>query len=283
MNFSVDNVKRNTRWLVCAFLGIFHFVILAMNTIAAFVDMGKKSESEGLSGYETLGEATLDSGLDGGAFLFICQLFVLIAAIAMLIAAAVIIIKEFMGVSIPDAFGPVKLKTVGGIIHLAYAALHILLLISIIVVCIANTESEEFLGETYTMGVRPAFGFILSFILSIGSFVGLYFLEKLVPGFKGDGAASAKVAYACESCGTSAKKGAAFCSKCGGKVVARVTPAATATHYCSKCGATAAEGAAFCSKCGGAVVKNDVPTCPNCGAIVKEGAVFCGGCGTKLQ
>lgn len=283
MNFSVDNVKRNTRWLACAFLGIFHFVILAMNTIAAFVEMGKKSESEGISGYDTLGEAILESELDGGVFLFICQLFILIAAIAMLIAAAVIIIKEFFGVAIPDSFGPVKLKTVGNITHLAYAALHVLLLIAVIVVCVANTESEEFLGETWTMGYRPAFGFFLSFILSIGSFVGLYFLEKLVPGFKGDGAASAKVAYACEACGEGAKKGAAFCSKCGGKVVARVTPAATATHYCSKCGATAAEGAAFCAKCGGAVVKNDIPTCPNCGAIVKEGAMFCGGCGTKLQ
>ncbi len=283
MNFTVDDVKRNTRWLVCAFLGIFHFVILAMNTIAAFAKSGGKSESQGFSGYETLGETLLDSELDGGVFLFICQLFILIAAIAMLIAAAVIIIKEFFGVSIPDSFGPVKLKSIGNITYFAYAALHILLLIAVIVVCIANGETEKFLGQTYKTGVRPAFGFFFSLILSIGSFVGLYFLEKKVPGFTGEGTSSAKIAYVCESCGTSAKKGAAFCTKCGGKVVTRVTPAATATHYCSKCGATASAGAGFCAKCGGAVVENDIPKCPNCGAIVKEGAAFCGVCGNKLQ
>lgn len=283
MNFTVDNVKRNTRWLVCAFLGVFHFVILAMNTIAAFAKMGGKSESQGFSGYETLGETLLDSKLDGGVFLFICQLFILIAAIAMLIAAAVIIIKEFFGVNIPASFGPIKLKTVGNITHLVYAALHILLFIAIIVVCIANGETEKFLGQTYKTGVRPAFGFFFSLILSIGSFVGLYFLEKKVSGFSGESVSSAKVEYVCESCGTSAKKGAAFCSACGGKVVTRVTPAAAATHYCSKCGATALAGASFCVKCGGAVVENDTPKCPNCGNIIKEGAVFCGVCGSKLQ
>ena len=26
MNFTVDNLKHNLRWLVCSFLGLFHFV-----------------------------------------------------------------------------------------------------------------------------------------------------------------------------------------------------------------------------------------------------------------
>lgn len=277
MNFTVDNLKHNLRWLVCSFLGLFHFVIMAMSVVSVRALI----VSQGISVYELFGNGS--KLITAGGLLVFTEILILVSVILMLAASCVIILREMFAINIPSHFGPISLNNIGKICHLAYGATNVQLLISAIVVLVANMGLLK--------SVSPAFGCYLSILLSVGSVVGFYFLEKYVPAFapvcndipKKVAAPAPNVKYVCEACGESASQDAAFCSKCGGKVVACVTPAPNVTHYCSKCGATAAATSAFCGKCGGAVVANNIPTCPNCGAIVKEGAAFCGSCGTKLQ
>ena len=59
----------------------------------------------------------------------------------------------------------------------------------------------------------------------------------------------------CRQCGSELKEGAAFCSKCGYKVVNQADekieiPPPVIGTVCSKCGAPLKEGAAFCNACG---------------------------------
>lgn len=63
----------------------------------------------------------------------------------------------------------------------------------------------------------------------------------------------------CKQCGNKLKEGAAFCSKCGYKIVnqtnetVEISPPVTGT-VCSKCGAPLKKGAAFCNACGASVI-----------------------------
>lgn len=52
---------------------------------------------------------------------------------------------------------------------------------------------------------------------------------------------------------------------------------------CERCGAEQPREAAFCSRCGNRLIPEDAALCPNCGSVIQEGALFCTNCGTKLQ
>ena len=63
----------------------------------------------------------------------------------------------------------------------------------------------------------------------------------------------------CRQCGSELKEGAAFCSKCGYKVVNQADekieiPPPVIGTVCSKCGAPLKEGAAFCNACGASAI-----------------------------
>ena len=107
----------------------------------------------------------------------------------------------------------------------------------------------------------------------------------------------------CRQCGSELKEGAAFCSKCGYKVVNQadekieISPPVIGT-VCSKCGAPLKEGAAFCNACGASTapavempgqaavsLENSTPKvsslCSKCGAPLKEDTAFCNACGAS--
>lgn len=278
MNFSINNVKANLRSLVCAFLGLFQFVLLAIPYAAAYMSYGDETESRGFSGYQVLGDEM--GGADAGFLATLFQILAFICGIVLLLSAAYLLVKAFFGVDMPDQFGPVSAAKVRDFALMGYAGTNVLLFVSLIIISLAN--SEEMFGVE--MGVSLGFGIFLAIILSVGAFVALKVLEQKMPQLFEAGAPATQ--FVCEQCGASAKKGAAFCAKCGGKVIETLP----VTYACEQCGASAKKGVAFCSKCGGKIVANTAApaapaaaaVCPQCGAALKDGAAFCTTCGCKI-
>lgn len=52
---------------------------------------------------------------------------------------------------------------------------------------------------------------------------------------------------------------------------------------CERCGAEQSKDAAFCSRCGNRLVPEDVLQCPRCRTILPEGTAFCTNCGAKIR
>lgn len=281
----MDILKKNYKAFTAAFLGLFHFILLAIPFVSAFVKMTGMSQSKGVSGYICLGSQMGE--LKVGVFLLIAQILFLVAAIGLLLIGAYMLLSSFLGdqLNLPQSFGPISPTYLYTWIHLGYAATGILMFLATVVVSIANTQS----GEYYSAGISIGIGSILGFVLSAGSFVGVFLLEK--NGIMGNGGASQsggprrveavpRVRFACSQCGQTAQRGSAFCSKCGGKVV-EVVPT---KPVCVACGAPAKRGDAFCSLCGGKVeeVAQTKPVCESCGAPAKKGDAFCSLCGGKI-
>lgn len=281
----MDILKKNYKAFTAAFLGLFHFILLAIPFVSAFVKMSGMSQSQGVSGYTCLGSHMGE--LSGGVFLLIAQILFLIAAIGLLLIGAYMLLSAFLGdkINLPESFGPISPTYLYTWIHLGYAAAGVLMFLATVIVSIANTQSAEY----YSAGIAIGFGSILGFLLSVGSFVGVFLLEK--KGIMGNCGASQsggprrveavpRVRFACSQCGQTAQRGSAFCSKCGGKVV-EVVPT---KPVCVACGAPAKRGDAFCSLCGGKVeeVAQTKPVCDSCGAPAKKGDAFCSLCGGKI-
>lgn len=285
----MDILKKNYKALTAAFLGLFHFILLAIPFASAFVKTVGYSKSEGVSGYICLGSQMGE--LKVGIFLQIAQILFLIAAIGLLLIGAYMLLSAFLGdkINLPQSFGPISPTYLYTWIHLGYAVTGILMFVATVVVSIANTKSQDFYGYTTSAGVAIGVGSILGFVLSVGSFVGVFLLEK--KGIMGNGGASQssgprrveavpRARFACSQCGQTAQRGSAFCSKCGGKVV-EVVPT---KPVCVACGAPAKRGDAFCSLCGGKIeeVAQTKPVCESCGAPAKKGDAFCSLCGGKI-
>ena len=281
MNIQLSTVKKNLRWIVCAFLGLFHWILLSFPYASLYASDGKNSEDILFSGYAIRNE--MFGLLDAAGIPAFFHLLNIILVIVMLLISIYILTKVFLGdlikkltkIELPDAIGPAKIKFVCNCCLLVYAVLNILVCIGLIIVCIANTQS--FRGAT--VGVAPGFGTFFSLVLSIGAIIGLKIVEEKFPEFKGGNIKK----YVCEACGEASKEGSAFCQKCGGKIV-EVAPAPKTTYICDGCGAKSKAGVAFCSKCGGKIVAHVEETyqCENCGASSKAGSAFCTKCGGKI-
>lgn len=86
----------------------------------------------------------------------------------------------------------------------------------------------------------------------------------------------------CSVCGAVSPTGAAFCGKCGSRLVA---PNSLGVRYCPRCGAECKKDAAFCGKCGNKLPEQEKPVdviCPACGAACDADAVVCTQCGRKF-
>lgn len=92
----------------------------------------------------------------------------------------------------------------------------------------------------------------------------------------------------CTNCGADVPNGAAFCIKCGTKVVSDLGAC------CKKCGAKLPENASFCTSCGSKIstltideqneiLDNSIVRCDNCGEPIEEGVLFCTNCGIKVE
>lgn len=272
----MDFVKKNFKGIVAAFLGLLHFVLLAFPFIGVFAKGMGMSETKNMSGYDCFGDA-MKAIETGGGFMQFALIVFLIVAIAMLLIGLYLLLASFLGnkIKLPtDVIG--KLCT---LIHMGYAGSSLLVLWAAIVVSIANTKTEEFMGITMTAGVSIGFGVIFAVLLAIGSCVAVWIIEK--KGLMGiSGAGETKSRFACVQCGEVAKKGSAFCCKCGGQVV-EIIPT---KPMCTVCGAPAKKGDVYCAKCGGKIEEIPLtkPVCEACGAPAKNDAKFCSLCGGKI-
>lgn len=272
-------VKNNLKAIVATFLGAFHFVLMAIPFISVFAKGMEGTESQGASGYKCFGA---ELGLiEAGGFMKFTLILFLIVAIALLLIGTYLLLISILGdkVNLPSSFGPVSAEKLCGWTHLGYAGTSILVLLAVIIVSIANTQSMDFLGYSVKTGITVGFGVIFGVLLAVGSVVGLWFIEKKnVLGTTG--AVATKSRFVCSQCGAAANKESAFCSKCGGKIVEEVPT----KPMCTACGAPAKKGDIFCSKCGGKVenIAMTKPVCESCGAPAKDDAVFCSWCGGKI-
>lgn len=280
MNFSVDNLKRNVKTLLCLFFGAFHFVFMAMPYVSAYAKMdGETQIGFKYNGYKAMSFERME-GIDLGGFLAFLQIVILIVAIIVLLIGIYSFLKEFCGTELPSQWGNIDVNKVVNIAIRVFNVLMVVLFVFYIIMWIANYESEEYFGYEISGGVRPAWGVVVYTILSIASFVSLIVLPKKVPGF---GDTSASVAgssyYVCSNCGSHCKASSKFCDKCGGQVVL------AKAYVCGNCGNTLPSAQSFCNKCGGRAVEvNAKPTyvCANCGTESKAKSGFCTVCGGKI-
>jgi len=286
MKISLEDVKKNLRWIVCAFLGLFHFILLSFPYASAFASYGKEKESMGFSGYAIMGDDFSEA--DAGFIASFFQTLTLICAVFLLILGAYILVNKFFGeiikktanIDLPLEFGAFKVKNVCNLTLFIYGVLNILVFLSILIVCMSNSQS----AFGIKVGISPSIGIFFALLLSIGGFFGLRYVEKKIPGFTD----MPLKKYACEKCGEPSATGVSFCTKCGGKIV-EIIPVPAPEYVCEACKAPSKPGVAFCSKCGGKIVeivpdpaKEISYVCDKCGAPSKEGAKFCTKCGGNI-
>ena len=280
MNFSLENVKGNLKGLVCAFLGLFHFIWMAIPYANLYMKSEDTKMNENFSGYDlfSFGSAKV------GFLVVLFQVLALIAAIVLLVSAAYLLVKAFVGIDLPEEFGPVSFTKVRDISMLAYAGANVLLFLSQIIVALANTYSIKNDFADMKLGIGLGFGIFWVVLLSAGAVAAFFVIEKKYPELL-EGGSFEKTVYVCDQCGASAKKGAAFCGACGGTVSEKII--LPTIFVCSGCGAKAKKGVAFCASCGGQVVEQIAPpptmfACSSCGAKAKKGVAFCSKCGGQI-
>ncbi len=246
-----NKLLSNLAYCFCAALGLLNFIFLAFPYAASFYSYdlgqwgGKSSGSEGISGYEVM---KLWDGGFGGVMSAIVQILLLILGIAMLAYGVYNLLKklDILAVDVlPEKYCSAvyaKLALYG------YAALNVLLLVFLIILCATNTESSSELGYTAKAGIRMGAGVFITLVFAAGAVVG----EKLLPAkLKLSEENAPKVSYSCSQCGKGVKKGVKFCPECGAPVVEKVTGGTV--YACAECGKKVKAGIKFCPECGGKI------------------------------
>lgn len=272
-------VKKNLKSLVAATLGLLHFILMALPFRAVKLQVISANKTS-VSGYKCL----TTGGITGGGFQIFCEVLALLAAIGLLALGGYLVVRAFLkNDKMPAGFGKLTFSKLMNFVHLGYAGSCFLVFVSCVIVSLANSSSAEAFGATVSLKVGLGIGVILLTLLSVGSVVALFILEKKGM-FAGDveepRKASVKITYACSQCGAPAAAGAAFCGNCGGKIKASLP----VEYACSQCGDPSDGTVAFCSKCGGQITAKPTPDhfCSNCGAPSTADSAFCGDCGGAI-
>ncbi len=243
-----NKLLSNLSYLLCAGLGLLHFILLAIPYGSAFVSYSVGgSYAEGFSGYKVMN--TWDFGFPGVMCSFI-QIIILIGAIAMLAYGVLGLLKAFDIVSVlPDEIGGFSVKKCGDYALFGYAGLNFLLFVFMAILSIANTEAEEIGGGTMKAGIGLGAGLFITLIIAAGGAVAVYFVPKKFP--VDDNAPV--VSYVCPQCGKKTKKSVNFCPDCGAEIEEKIE--IPAVYLCEECGKKVKKGINFCSDCGGRIVE----------------------------
>lgn len=268
-------LKKNLKSFVAATMGLLHFILMALPFRSVKLKVVSATRSS-VSGYKCLsaGEIT------GGGFQVFCEILALLAAIGLLLLGSYLIVRAFLK---NDKLPKQPFSKIMNFVHLGYAASCFLVFVSCVIVALANSSSTEAFGATISLKVGLGIGVILLMLLSAGSVVALYILEKkgIFAGEKEEPRKpSVKITYACSQCGAPSAAGIAFCGNCGGKIKASLP----VEYACSRCGDPSDGTVAFCSKCGGQITAKPTPDhfCSNCGKTADADSAFCGDCGGAI-
>ena len=278
----MDKIKSNLNYVLCAFLGLFHFVFLSFRYITAFMSYDGEREGEKLcSGYGLM-EFELFEGADGRFLVIlaaIIQILLLVLAFAMLVVGVMALLKSFGQFDqFPDQIGGFETSKLAGWALLGYGAANVLILLLLIIFGFANTESYGRLRG----GVCAGFGIFFTAFFALAGALCPILLPKFVPGInEGGDNGGITLTYRCAKCGARASKTEKFCKACGGSVVSEVVK--QYNYVCNKCGKRMRQSDRFCNACGGSVVavevKNYEYLCGNCGKKMRKTDRFCNACG----
>ncbi len=267
----MEKIKSNLTYVVCAVLGLFNFILLAIPYIASYYSYdfgewgGKQSDSEGISGYKVMDLWELKFS---GVMSSLIQLFVLLVGIALLVWGVLGLLKAF-GIfdKFPDRLGKFESKKIGELGLFGLAGLNVLLLVFLIILSATNSESYSEYGYESSAGIRLSAGIFISLVITVGAAVALKVLEKKLPV----SANSEIVTYACSKCGKKAKAADKFCSECGGEIEKKVV--VKEEYACVKCGKRATAKEKFCSECGGEIKVKGAPPVEQAPEPIEEAAV----------
>ncbi len=254
----MEKIKSNLTYVICAILGLFNFILLAIPYISSYYSYnlgewgGEQSSSVGISGYSVM---DLWDGGFSGVMSSIIQLFALLLGIALLIWGVLGMLKAF-GIleKFPDKVGNTESKKLGEYGLFGLAGLNVLLFVFLIIFTAANSESYEEYGMETSAGFSLSAGIFISLVITVGAVVALKILEKKLPASE----SGEIVSYACAKCGKKARAADKFCSACGGEIEKKV--AVKEEYACVKCGKRATAKDKFCNLCGGEIkVKEKTP------------------------
>ncbi|MDR3263425.1 MAG: hypothetical protein LBT30_03865 [Clostridiales bacterium] len=173
-------VKQNLHWLFFAGMGFLSFILLSIPYITLYVK-GYMNASAGVNGYGIMSSWGLGFG---GVMSSLFQLVIFLTGHCLLALGIVGFLKEFKVIKIPDKIGKFDLKQWGSLLLLAYAALNVLLLIFLIILCATNKNIVTIpatyftAAYKYTTGYRLSAGIFMTIIFSAGAFAALYLLNK---------------------------------------------------------------------------------------------------------
>ncbi len=240
-----NKILANLSYWLCAFLGLFQFILFAIPYLSSFVKMyGVKETYGNMSGYKVM---DLWQAEFSGVMSSLLQVFILILGIVMLAYGVCGILKSFgLFEAFPDSVGKYATKKYGEFALYAYAGLNFLLFIFLIILTATNTESyDDFWSGEYKAGICFSAGMFITLIFAIAAPVALKLLEAKCPVVE----ETEKVTYACSGCGKKVRQGVNFCPACGGAVESKVDLGVA----CTQCGKKVKKGVNFCPDCGGKV------------------------------
>ena len=284
----MDKIKANLNYVLCAFLGAFHFVMMSFNFISYFYKFNGEGDSNGIfNGYGMMNfgdfeyfDAKWIAIING-----ILQILLLIAAVGLLVYGVMGLLKAF-GVfeQFPDKIGGFDSKKLASLAMFGYVAITALMFILLIIWGICNTESESYGGYKEKMGFRAGFGAYFALIFSGLIAATPIVLPKYVSGLNEETSGGPQIVYTCTNCGKRAPKGVRFCNACGGNVAASVVK--QYNYICTGCGRKMKKTDRFCNVCGGAVqaveIKQFEYICGGCGRKMKKTDRFCNACGGSV-
>lgn len=282
----MEKIKANFSYVLCACMGLLHFILMAFRYAAAFYKYdGEREVLEKWNGYNLMkfedfegSKAEALSSVNG-----ILQILLLIVAVGMLLYGALGLLKAFgLFEQFPNQVGKYESKKIANWALLAYAGLNVLLLLFLLIWAGANTESEEIFGMKIKAGVSVSFGAFFTLVIGCCAAAAPIMLPKFVSGLnEGGSAAGPQVSYRCTQCGKAASKNEKFCNVCGGAIAAEVVK--QYNYVCGKCGKKAKKTDKFCNACGGAIeaveVKHYEYVCAGCGKKMRKTDKFCNECG----
>ena len=247
MNFSVDNIKKNIKWLSYLLLCVLMFVFFAFPALKSGYSLFGYTVGGSFSTYSLLGFDFAQQG--------IFALLLLLTTVVMLLLIGYKLTVEFFGEAIGASSGkPLTMQL--GSLDLDFVTK----IAGITYISLVGTYFFSLLNATTLSSVSLGYGAWLILIfnaLTVAAFE--IVLKKLVPGFADETPKAPKapaVKFKCSQCGSPAPRGAAFCQKCGGKVIEYTPePAPVIVYMCEKCGNRSRKGIAFCSICGGKIIE----------------------------
>lgn len=281
----MEKIKANLNYVLCTFLGAFHFVMLAFTYYTAFAKYdGDRNSEAWCNGYKVMSFGKFEgySAEWLAIIIGILQILLLIAAVGLLVYGVMGLLKAF-GVfeQFPDKIGGFDSKKLASLALMGYVAITALLFVLMIIWGICNTDSQSMYGYKIKAGFHVGFGAYFALIFSGLIAATPLVLPKYVPGLNEETSAGPQVVYACTNCGKKAPKGVRFCNACGGNVAASVVK--QYNYVCTGCGRKMKKTDRFCNVCGGSVQPVEVKmyeyVCGGCGRKMKKTDRFCNVCG----